>query len=378
MRFSRRTAFDPTLNPLARARAAREAAGLPLLDLTRSNPTTVDLPSPAAAIMAALADRRALVYEPAPFGLPVARAATAAELGVDADAVVLTASTSEAYGWLFKLLCDPGDEILVPQPSYPLLDHLAQLEAVQLWPYPLAYDGAWHLDRAALSAAVTPRTRAIVVIHPNNPTGNFLSRGDLAHLERLGLPVISDEVFADYAIEPSRVAVPTVRAAQVPVFGLGGLSKRAGLPQMKAGWIVLNQHARPAQAQLELIADTFLSVGAPVQWALPALLLASRETTAAIRARVRQNLDVLSHQLAQKAVTLRRPEGGWTAVLDVPRSRSEEDWVLALLDEHGVLVQPGWFYDFADEAHLVVSLLTPPSEFAEGIARLIHCVERGS
>lgn len=381
--FSRRSAFDPRPNRLTRLMAARRASGAEVLDLTVSNPTRAGLPYDGEAITAALADDRALAYTPAPFGLPEARAAAAAEMGCPPERCVLAASTSEAYGWLFKLLCDPGDEVLAPRPSYPLFDQLAAFEGVALRPYPLVYDGAWHVDTAALAQAVGPRTRAVLVVSPNNPTGQVLRAGELAALERLGLPIIVDAVFDGYRL---RDVADAARPLESPglVFVLGGLSKGAGLPQMKAGWLAVggpDAVAHAALERLELIADTWLSVGAPVQHALPRLLAAGRQTADAIRARVRANMARAMAACAGTPLTVLPADGGWYAVLRVPRLYGDdgwlddEGWAAALLEEDGVRVQPGFFYDFADDGHLIVGLLTPPSAFAEGLRRVVARVE---
>jgi aspartate/methionine/tyrosine aminotransferase len=296
---------------------------------------------------------------------------------------MLTASTSEAYAYLFKLLCDPGDEVLVPAPSYPLFDHLAGLEGVSLVPYRLAYDGEWHVDVPHLRAAVGAKTRAILAVSPNNPTGSYLKRDELAAMAALGLPIVSDEVFAAYPLKvDARRAESALEAArETLVFALGGLSKLAGLPQMKLAWTCIAGPEAPrdeALARLELIADTFLSPGTPVQAALPRLLAAGARTRAAIAARTRTNLEVVRRACAGSAASVLDVEGGWYATLRVPHTCSEEAWVLALLERDGVYVHPGWFFDFAEDAVLVVSLLTPEPALAEGIARIVARVEAGA
>jgi alanine-synthesizing transaminase len=381
VRFSARAAFDPTPNALARAHAARRAAGLPVLDLTVSNPTRAGLPYDAEAILAALAQPSALAYEPAPLGPLAAREIVAAHLrsvgvaNANAEGVFLSASTSEAYGWLFKLLCDPGDELLAPEPSYPLLAHLAALEGVRLVPYPLRWDGMWQLDLDALARARGPRTRAVIVVHPNNPTGSYVTREELRALAGLGLPIVSDEVFAPYPLrdDPARVASAACDAG-VLTFAMSGLSKLAGLPQMKLAFTHVAgpaEDVRAALARLELVGDTYLSVGAPVLAALPALLAARGPTERAILARIRRNHAALG-ALAEMDTPLTplRSEGGWYACVRLPRVLSEEAWALRLLEADGVLVQPGYFYDFADEAWVVVSLLTPETVFDAGLTRL--------
>jgi len=385
--FSSRSAFDLSPNPLAAAVSRARAQGLTWLDLTESNPTRADLPSDADAILSASSGAGALVYEPSPFGLPsareaVARAASTDGRDVDPERVVLTASTSEAYALLFKLLCDPGDEVLVPRPSYPLFDHLARLECVHAVPYRLAYDGAWHVDFPSLRSAVSHRTRAVLVVSPNNPTGSYVKRDELAGLSRLGLPIVSDEVFASFPLrdDPSRApsALDAAGGQGAPlVFALGGLSKLAALPQMKVAWIVVGgepQAAEPALARLEVIADAFLSVGTPVQHGLPRLLAAGIPRANAIRARLRANLAALAAIVAGSPVSCLDVEGGWYAPLRLPHTRSDEDWALALFEKDRVYVHPGHFFDFPMEAHCVVSLLAREDLFAEGMCRLVRRV----
>lgn len=385
MRFSSRLPEDLSPNPLAALHEELRARGVPILDLTESNPTRVGLGWPDERVLSALADPAARVYAPDPRGLPAAREAVSgwyAERGaaVPMGRVFLTASTSEAYGWLFKLLCDPGDRVLVPQPSYPLFDLLAALERVELLPYPIRYDGRWHLDLPALEeAARGERVRAIVVVHPNNPTGSFLKRDELRALlaigRDLGLALIADEVFADYAWGPDPARAPTVAGGEEAlVFSLGGLSKAAALPQLKLGWIAVSG-APPAREEavrrLELIADTYLSVNAPVQHAAPRLLDRAREARERIAARLRANREALAAALAAvPACRLLHAEGGWYAVVEIPETIDEEDLALDLLARDHLLVHPGYFFDFPSGAHLVLSLLPAPDRFAAGAARL--------
>jgi hypothetical protein len=379
--FSRRSSFDRQPNALYLAQSAREPTR-PVLDLTLSNPTLAGLSYPEQAILAALADPADLRYEPHSFGAPAAREALAAGfrergLAVQADQIALTSSTSEAYAMLFKLLCDAGDEVLIPAPSYPLLAQLAALEAVELVPYPLTYAGEWQLVASEIERRRTSRTRALIVVNPNNPTGSFLKRDELDVLAGLGLPIVSDEVFADYPLldDPRRVDT-ALRCGSALVFALGGLSKSAGLPQLKLAWTTVGGPAalvREALARLELILDVFLSPGVAVQRALPRLLEIAATTRAAIRRRIAANLDELRAKAAGSEVSLLRVEGGWCAVVRLPSTHSEEHWVLGLL-EHGVLVQPGWFYDFGDEPYVVLSLLPPEPVFASGLARLLDWV----
>jgi aspartate/methionine/tyrosine aminotransferase len=386
--FSSRSAFDPRPNALTVALERARARG-PVLDLTVSNPTTAGIRYASDEILRALAGPASMRYAPEPFGLPAAREAVAAELraqgsSVPPERILLTASTSEAYAYVFKLLADPGDAVLVPQPSYPLFEHLATFEGVRVVPYPLAYDGEWHVDLPALRAAIDGRTRAIVVVSPNNPTGSYLKKDELRALAGAGLPLVSDEVFAPYALsdDPRRARSVLEAASEAPlVFALGGLSKAAALPQMKLAWTAVGgadaPAVRDALARLELLADTFLSPGTPVQHALPALLASAATARDAIRARTSSNLAHLRRAVAPgSAATLLRCEGGWYATLRLPRTRSEEAWALSLLEEDSVYVHPGAFFDFREEAYVIVSLLTPEPELAEGIARLVARVDR--
>jgi aspartate/methionine/tyrosine aminotransferase len=304
---------------------------------------------------------------------------------VHPDQVVLTASSSEAYAYLFKLLCDPRDHVLVPRPSYPLFEFLAGLESVEVASYPLRYDGEWHLSADALREAIGPRTRAIVVVHPNNPTGSFLKADEAAALEVLaaehGLAVVSDEVFADYAFGPDRRRVATLaRDGPCLTFTLGGLSKSCALPQLKLGWIVASgPHVlrTEALARLEVIADTYLSVGTPVQEALPSILARRAELHAPVDARVRSNRDDLARRLGRgSAASLLHAEGGWAAVLRLPALPGEEDWAVRLLVDADVLVHPGYFFDFEGEGFVVASLLTPPGILADGASRILASVGR--
>jgi len=384
MRLSRRSGQDRTLNRLTTILARLRQDDRPWLDLTQSNPTQAGIAYPADRILAALADPAGLVYDPHPFGSARARAAVAAELSedapVDAERVVLTAGTSEAYGFLFKLLCDPGDEVLVPCPSYPLLETLAFLDGVRLVPYPLRWDGEWHLDLGALRRAVTPRTRAVMAISPNNPTGSYLGPEERDAVMSLGLPLVCDEVFLRFPVERLAAVSSALAATEGLVFVLGGLSKLAALPQMKLGWIAVSgtpSLVAESLARLEHVADAFLSVSTPVQAALPTLLETAAFARDQIRLRLLQNLGrARSAVHSASPLSLLPVEGGWYAVMRLPQTRDEEAWATGLLEEEGVLVQPGYFYDFPDQAWLVVSLLTDPAVFAEGFERLVRHVDR--
>ncbi len=373
--FSARLDWNAGANPIAKLLLAKRTSGAEILDLTESNPTAAGFEYPAE-ILSALADPRSLRYEPVPAGMHVAREAIAGYYAgqVDAGRIIVTASTSEAYGFIFKLLADPGDEVLVPRPSYPLFEFLSALESVRVVNYPLLYHDRWTIDLDALASRITARTRAIVLVNPNNPTGSFLKKAELARLLDLcrgrDIALVSDEVFSDYGIaEDSERISSLVGVDEMLTFSLSGLSKVAGLPQLKLGWIVTSG---PALQGLELIADTYLSVGSPVQWAAPALLASRGHIQSQIKERVSANLTFLRNQIGLaspwRVLTV---EGGWYATLQAPRIRTEEDWVLSLLEDDQVLVQPGFFFDFETEAFLVVSLLTPPATFREGIARIL-------
>jgi len=349
--LSRRAHWSAPPNRLALARAAHRG---PLLDLTNSNPTRAGIDYPLDELAEAMARAARAPYEPEPLGLPVARGAIAQHLGCDASEVVVTASTSEAYSFLFKLLCDPGDTVLTPRPSYPLLEHLAALELVELRHFPLEFHKRWEL------ADVDARdAKAIVVVNPNNPTGSYVR--EQRELEALGIPIVSDEVFHDYAFaEP---------APSFGTFTLGGLSKSCGLPHYKLGWIRVRDHA--AIPALELIADNFLSVATPVQAALPDLLRIGATIRERIRERTRASLAALRAALADKpSAQLLEPEGGWTAVVRVPATTTDEDFALDALERHGVIIQPGYFFDFDRDGYFVVSLLTEPEILREGITKI--------
>jgi alanine-synthesizing transaminase len=385
--LSRRTAWDLAANALADRLEAARAAGGPLLDLTESNPTRAGLAWPEERLQAALSRPGVAGYQPEPLGAPAAREAVAAYLAdrgcpAPPERILLTASTSEAYALLLKLLCDPGDELLVPAPAYPLLDLLAGLESVALRRYPLRYDGSWHLDLAALEAAVGPRTRAVVVVSPGNPTGAVLSAGELARLDALcaarGLALLGDEVFADSAPAP----VPGVLGPREGLaFHLSGLSKVCGLPQLKVGWLAAAGPARMVEAalrRLEVIADAYLSVSGPSQLALQELLPARELFLAPLRRRLEENRAALREAAVGGAFTPLASGAGWSAVLQVGQTLDEEALCLALLEEDRVAVQPGFFYDFERPGYLVVSLLTPPGSFTEGVGRIARHLGRAT
>jgi aspartate/methionine/tyrosine aminotransferase len=385
MRFSQRTNWNTEESELARTHRLRLAAGLPIADLTASNPTRCGF-TYDPALLGALASPQALDYDPQPRGLLSARQSVCgyyASHGVEVapEQIVLTTSTSEAYSFLFRLLCDAGSEILAVQPGYPLFDFLAVLDDVKLKAATLVYDHGWQIDPEGIRRAITPQTRAIVVVHPNNPTGHFTKPWEAEELAALcrefDLALIVDEVFLDYSLGATPQSY-AVGLEGVPVFVVSGLSKIAGLPQMKAAWIVAaGAEASSALDRLEVIADTFLSMNAPVQSALPAWLEGRWAIQRQIRERVAANLAALDrHQLQLPEVTRLEIEGGWYAVLRIPALAPDEQTVLALL-ERGVWVHPGYFFGMRESGWLVVSLLGPEEEFKAGAALLVeHLAQR--
>lgn len=382
--FAERTKWNLTPNRLSQALARHRAAGKPLVDLTASNPTECGFAYDETAILEALGNPAALKYEPAPRGLVSARQAVCkyyAEHGVvpGVDDILLTTSTSEAYSYVFRLLCDPGDEVLIPAPSYPLFDFLAEIQDTKLVRYPLIYDHGWEIDFHSLEQAITARSRAIIVVHPNNPTGHFTKHAEIEKLNALasagGLALIVDEVFLDFCLSregPSSFAGN--RAALT--FSLSGLSKVCGLPQMKVAWLLTSgpeRLKREALERLEVIADTYLSLNTPVQLAMPVFLSQRRRFQEQLMARVRRNLAQLDGQLAlQKACSRLQVEGGWYAVLRVPATRSDEDHALSLLNDLSIYAHPGHFYDFSSEGYLVVSLISKEEEFSTGMRRILE------
>jgi alanine-synthesizing transaminase len=384
--FSDRLPRELTTNRLTEAVAERRRRGEPIIDLTLSNPTRADFDYPAD-LLAPLADPRALRYEPSGLGSMDSRRAIAADYGrrgldVPPERIVLTASTSEAYSTLFKLLAGAGDEVLAPRPSYPLFDHLTRLDVVTTRPYDIEYHGAWSIDFASVEEALSPLARAVMVVSPNNPTGSFVTEGDLDRLVELcaarGLAIIADEVFADYALEPGAAAAAGRAAVgrDVLAFTLGGLSKSVGLPQVKLGWLVVagpEALVRAALERIELVCDTYLSVSTPVQLATPTLLERGALVRAQIAARIAANYQRLVSRAADvRSCHVLRCEGGWSAVLQVPTLEPEEELVVRLVADDGVLVHPGYFFDFRRGSFLVISLLTPEPVFSEGVSRVLR------
>jgi aspartate/methionine/tyrosine aminotransferase len=385
--FSRRTDWKLSPNRFTQAQRELQATGREVLDLTISNPTRAELHYDAETILRALVNPQAMDYDPQPKGLRSAREAVAGYYGkqhndIDPESIVLTTSTSEGYSYVFRLLCNVEDEILVPKPSYPLFEFLADLQDVKLVPYPLLYDHGWQIDFPSLYKAVNHRTRAVVVVHPNNPTGSFVADKERSALNQFcreyNLDLVADEVFLDYAHDgASRATFADNREALT--FTLSGLSKISGLPQMKLAWIVTggtDEQVSAALARLEVIADTYLSMNAPIQLAAPALLEQRHSVQPLVLDRVRANLSELDRGLA-KHKTCRRldVEGGWYAVLRVPVTQSDEDLAIEILRKHSVLVHPGHFYDFPSDGYLIVSLITPLQDFRKGIAKVLELLD---
>lgn len=372
--LSVRASQHGTLSEFSRLISASRSSAF---DLTISNPASVGLGWDAQALSRIAASVDASRYLPEAMGPAEARAAVCEYLGLAkhaASRTMLTASTSEAYAFLFKLLADAGDEILVPSPSYPLFDYLAGYEGLRVVPYPLFFDGLWHIDLAELRARRTAKTRAIVVVSPNNPTGSLLSRDSFEAIDAMGLPVLADEVFREYLLEPRSDACLSALDEQPrsPWFVMGGLSKTAALPQWKLAWTVLRGGGDQAELwdALETIADTYLSVSAVAAHGLAGVLASVPPVQAALRARLRQNLELIDAALMHSSASRRRVEGGWSCLLRMPATRDDEAWATLLLREQKLLTQPGYFYELGPEPHLVLSLLTPPDLMEQGLARI--------
>lgn len=382
--FADRTNWNLAPNRLSEALARHRTAAKPIFDLSASNPAAAGFDYDREAILRALANPAALTYEPDPKGMEIARRSVAEYyrargVNVAAADICLTASTSEAYSFVFRALCNPGDEVLVPAPSYPLFDFLAEIQDVRVIRYPLLHDHGWQIDFHSLDRTLTPRTRAVIVVHPNNPTGHFCKPAEMDRLNELcaarRIALVADEVFLDFALAGG--PAPSFAADSCALtFTLSGLSKLSGLPQMKAAWLVSSgpdEWKKPALERIEVIADTYLSVNTPVQLALPAFLDERHGFQRQLLGRVRRNLGELDRQLGgRKSCTRLEVEGGWYAILRVPATRTDEELAIELLETRSVHVHPGHFYDFPCEGYLVASLITREEEFAEGIKRLLE------
>ena len=386
--FSDRTNWRLAQNRFTQAVEEARATGARILDLSASNPTRVGLDFDSHHILQSLCSSQVLDYDPQAKGLLFARQAVASYYreqhaihNMDPERIVLTASTSEGYSYIFRLLCNAGDELLVPKPSYPLFEFLADLQDVRLVPYPLIYDHGWQMDFHSMQKAITDRTRGVVVVHPNNPTGSYVHESELEPLNKLcaqhGLALIVDEVFLDYRLNDSPRASFAGNHDGL-TFTLSGLSKISALPQMKVAWVLTSgpeAQVDAAMGRLEVIADTYLSMNAPVQWALPVLLEQRHAIQPQLCARVKTNLAELDRQLAlQKSSQRLAVEGGWNAVLRVPVTRSDEELAMKLVREKSAIVHPGHFYDFPTDGYLVLSLITPPEDFRAGVERILKFI----
>jgi alanine-synthesizing transaminase len=383
--FAHRTNWNLKSNRLAEALERHKSSGRKLLDLSASNPTECGFQYDAAAIMRALCTPASLQYYPDPLGLKSARGAVSDYYSargdrISMDDLLLTTSTSEAYSFVFRLLCNPGDELLIPTPSYPLFDFLADINDVKLIRYPLFYDHGWHIDLYAFKQTITPRTRGVILVHPNNPTGHFTKEDETAQLNQIcsanQMAIIADEVFLDFTLGSAGKSF--VANSGALTFTMSGISKISGLPQMKLAWLAVSgpeAMRREALARLEMIADTYLSLNAPIQMAAPLFLQQRSSFQPQVMARVRRNLSELDSQLASKKQLGRlKVEAGWYAVLRIPATRPDEELAIELLEQHDVYLHPGHFYDFPGEGYLVVSLITPEQDFSEGLRRLFPAV----
>lgn len=388
--FSSRTPSQLLANKLTLITEQKKLDQEVILDLTQSNPTSIDINYPEQEILSALANPKALLYQPDPKGLLSARTAIVnyyqlKQIAVNVENIFLTASTSEAYTLLFKLLVNPGESVLVPVPSYPLFEHLAQVEGVKSISYPLYFDGSWHIDFYVLKNVCRKDTRAIIIVNPNNPTGSFLKQRELTELITFckdnQLALISDEVFCDYThYDDSQRVSSIAEVNEVLTFSLNGLSKAAGLPQLKLGWIVINGQGevfQEAYNRLEFITDLFLSVSSPVQHALPTLLTLMPTIKDQILQRVLNNYNWLKEQIKSESVCSLLPvEAGWYGILQVPKIMSEEELLVELLVKDNLVVHPGYFFDLQMDGYLVVSLITRPEIFQTGVNRLLNRIDK--
>jgi alanine-synthesizing transaminase len=385
--FSNRTNWHRQPNKLSEQLDLYRKSGKPILDLTNSNPTECGIAYPEEEILMAFRNSALLKYQPNPRGLITAREAISnyyksKKIEVNPSNIFLTASTSEAYSFVFKLLCNAEENVLVPKPSYPLFDYLAQLSDVELHHYHLRYDREWEIDIDSIKNAVNKKTKAIVLINPHNPTGMFLKENEYREIKAIAkenkLALIIDEVFIDYAFKSDESRInSTASESEVLTFTLNGISKMIGLPQMKLGWIIINGQrsiVSEAMERLEIISDTFLSVNTPVQVALPKLLGTGVIVQQNILDRIRNNYSILQKEMINSSCSSLTAQGGWYGVIRVPRTKSDEDWALQLLEKKGIYLFPGYFFDFDDEGYLVVSLLMESSVFKKAVREIVEYV----
>lgn len=388
--FSSRTNWDLSPNPLTRLLKEKQRAKIHILNLTQSNPTKCGFEYPEVCISKALTQPSIFSYNPHPKGLLEARKAIAdyyqrQDVHTDPEQIFLTASTSEAYSFIFRLIANPGDSVLVPRPSYPLFDFLADINDIELKPYALTYDHDWYLDRDSILKAITPQTKAILIVNPNNPTGSYIHGNEAGELirnaKKYNLAIISDEVFFDYNFHPTP-AQSFARTSEVLTFTLNGLSKLAALPQMKVAWVIVNGPSSilsKAIERLEVITDNFLSVGTPIQLALPKILKIYPNLQNQIKRRLELNRQFLKEEIVRHPTCeYLHAQGGWYAILKVPKVYSDDDWSLSILEKENVLVHPGHFYHFDQDGYLVMSLIPPPKDFQEGVEKVLHHISQNS
>ena len=389
MNFASRTNWKLTPNQLTLKLKQAIKRGFSLINLTESNPTCCQFQYLKKALLAPLNDSKNLCYRPSPKGLAEARAAVSAYyrkkgISVHPEQIILTASTSEAYSLIFRLITNPGDRVLVPQPSYPLFSFLSDLNDITADHYPIRYDAKWQIDRSSLTQQCEPKTKAIILVHPNNPTGSFVKKGEFEKIietaQKRSIAIISDEVFSDFAFSEDATKLKScAECNDALTFTLGGISKSLGLPQMKLAWMIANgpkKVVREALARLEVISDTYLSTSTPIQNALGQWFKVKESIQKEILARLNKNLAFLRGETKLSAVDLLHAEGGWYAVLRLPRIKSEEEWVLEFLEKDRVMVHPGYFFDFENEAYIILSLLPPPEIFGEGVVRILNRVSK--
>jgi len=386
--FSNRTNWPLSENKLVTMLNSLKEEKAPIIDLTESNPTRCGFKYLNEKILVPFNEEESLTYDPHPQGSLKSREAISQyykqkNLNVSEEQIFLTSSTSEAYSYLFRLLINPIEGVLFPQPSYPLFQFLGDLNDVEISNYPLVYLDSWRIDCNALKTLVNIDTKAIVLVNPNNPTGSFVKENEMIAINELcqkyHLSIICDEVFHDFAFDYSKKYLSCVHNHDVLTFTLGGLSKTLGLPQMKLSWIVITGPEREvhlAIKRLEIVADTYLSVNTLAQNAIGYWLSSRKQIQDEIKTRVKDNLDIIKTQTDSTASRLLQTEGGWYAVLKIPNIKTEEDWALKLLNKYHVFIHPGYFFDFTEEAYIVISLLSQTDIFNEGFNRILSRIEQ--